>query len=472
MGVNLSAVTRVAAVPMLLPAPPLRQQLGLLRRLFQNPTAVLDELVQQYGAMYRFGAGPARMAVIGDPLALRELFSMPNDHFRWGHKFNVLGFVVGKQSLIVSDGDEHFRRRAAVSAAFTRRRLNGWIPTIVERTDHTVDRLIADLGGGEREVDLYPFGRALVLEIVVRSMFGENLAARATEIGELFERPQAYLESPAIKQFPHPFPRTKRARVRADRRAIDAIIDERIAELRAQSFAEPADPRDVLAALVAEGNLTDGEIRDQVATLIGAGYDTTAASLSWMFWCVSQTPAIWQRLRDEADAVFGALGGEPTTDAEVIARLDLANRVMRETTRLHPAGVVAPREAARDVTVAGYLIPKGTMILWSAYLAGRDPRVWAEPLHFDPDRFVGPASDLSDEQKALETFAWVPFGRGARNCIGFALAQMELTLIIARLAQRLNIASTAAAIPPPVGMVVNRPAGGAPMLVSARQRAS
>lgn len=445
-----------------LPAPARRYQPGLLRRILADPAPVLDELSERYGPMCGFGAGPLRMAVVGDPAALRELFSMPTEHFRWGHKFNVLGFVVGKESMIVSDGDDHARRRASVQAAFSRRRLNGFIPMIVERTDQMIDRLVESLAGTEREIDLDSFGRALVLEIVVRSMFGERLAARSTEIGELFERPQAYLESPAIRQFPHPFPATARSRVRADRRALDAIIDSQIAMLRTQGSS---DPLDVLAALVADGTLSDGEIRDQVVTLIGAGYDTTAASLSWMFWCVSFEPGLWQRLRNEADEVFGPLDRVPAADAHSLARLDLVNRVMRETTRLHPAGVLSPREAARDVTVGGYRIPKGTLILWSAHLAGRDPRAWAEPLRFDPDRFLAP----SNEQKALADMAWVPFGRGARNCIGFALAQMELTLIIARIAQRLDVTSTASEIPRPVGMVVNRPAGGAPMRVSARR---
>ena len=137
---------------------------------------------------------------------------------------------------------------------------------------------------------------------------------------------------------------------------------------------------------------------------------------------------------------------------------------MRETLRLHPAGVVSPREAAVDITVGGCRIPKGTLILWSAHLAGRAAPAWPDPLRFDPDRFV----DASPEQKALGDIAWVPFGRGARNCIGFALAQMELTLIIARLAQRLDLAATGTTMPKPVGMIVNRPGGGAPMQVQSR----
>jgi cytochrome P450 len=450
------ATTLIDARP--LPRPPAARQLGYVRRILADPQPVLDELRSQYGPIVGLGAGPLRMAVVGDPSALRELFQMANDAFVWGHRFNVVGFVVGERSMIVSDGDDHTRRRSSVRAAFSRRRLNGWVPMIVERTDVAVDRLIDDLGGAAGEADLYRVARGLVLEVVVRSLFGERLEARAAEIGDLFWRPQAYLESPAIRQLPHRFPYTRRARVRQDRRAIDAIIDGEIGFRRAQPSG---DPLDVLETLVADGGLTDAEVRDQVVTLIGAGYDTTAATLAWMVWCTSLADGLWGRLREEADAVFPATG---PPDGSTLARLDLASRVMRETTRLHPAGAISPRQAARDLTVAGYRVPRGTMILWSAYLAGRDPAAWPAPLTFDPDRFVDP----DPGQQALADLAWVPFGRGARNCIGFALAQMELTLIIARLAQRLDIEPIARRLPRPVGMVVNRPEGGAPMRVTPR----
>jgi hypothetical protein len=447
------------AVP--LPHPPARAQLRYIRTILRDPQPVLDELRDRYGPIVGLGAGPMRMAIIGDPVALRELFGTSTDAFRWGHRYNVLGFVVGDGSMIVSDGPEHKRRRASVQSAFSRRRLNGWIPMIVERTDAAIDRVASQLGDREEIIDLYPVGRALVLDIVVRALFGERMASRVQEIGDRFQGPQDYLESPAIKQLPHPFPHTTRARVRADRKALDAVIDEAIAEHRARPTG---DPLDVLESLIVDSDLSDAEIRDQVVTLLGAGFDTTSATLAWMLWCTSLTPDLWPRLRAEADDVYGPLEAAPHADESALAQLELANRVMRETTRLHPAGVISPRQAARDVVVGGYRIPKGTLILWSAHLAGRDPEAWTDPLRFDPDRFIDPAP----EQRALADIAWVPFGRGARNCIGFALAQMELTLIIARLAQRLDIAATSDREPRPVGMVVNRPMGGAPLRVGAR----
>ena len=445
-----------------LPHPPLARQPRLLRTIFTDTQDALDELAATYGPVVGLGSGPVKLAVVGDPVALRELFGLPVASFRWGHKFNVLAFVVGDQSMIVSDGAEHKRRRSAVQAAFSRRRLNRWIPMIVDRADATIDRVAADLGDGGSVVDLYPLGRTIVLEVVVRSLFGERLAARAEEIAGLFRAPQAYLESPAVRQIPHPLPFTRRSRVRADRKALDVLIDGEIARVRADPSG---DPFDVLETLVTEGTLTDHEIRDQVVTLMGAGFDTTSATLAWMVWCASLTDGLWERLRAEADAVLGPVDGPATADDAALAALDLAHRTMRETTRLHPAGVIAPREAAVDVVVSGYRIPKGTLVLASAHLAGRDPRAWVDPLSFDPDRFIDP----DPERAALADIAWVPFSRGARNCIGFALAQMELTLILARLAQRLDITAVPGASKPrPVGMVVNRPEGGAPMYVRAR----
>jgi len=420
-----------------------------------------------YGPVAGLGLGPVRFAIVGGPAELKELFALPSDRFLWGHKFNPLPVVVGKGSMIVSDGADHKRRRSSVQTAYSRRRLNSWIPTIVEQSDAAIDRVAATLDGKTGDVDLYPVGRLLVLNVVIRAFFGERFAARAEEIGDLFQAPQDYLESPALRQLPHPFPFGARPKVKAARKAIDAVLDAAMADCRR---APSGDPNDVLETLVQDGSLSDSEIRDQVETLIGAGYDTTAASLSWMFWCAALEPGVWARLRAEADEVFGPFGDaregsdEAPRDHVLLNRLVFANHVMHETLRLHPAGVVAPRQAAADVRIGGEVIPKGTFILWSAHLAGRDPVAWPDPLRFDPERFA----DLSPEQKAVADEAWVPFGRGARNCIGFALAQMELTLMISRFAQRLDVTPTTKVAPHPVGMVVNRPTGGVPMKVSLR----
>ena len=307
-----------------LPGPPLSRQVAPLRQIFTQPHPVLDTLAATYGPCFRLGLGPLRLAIFGDPVVINELLAMPVASFRWGHPLNVLGFVTGPTSLVVSDGADWKRRRAPLQSAFSRRRINRWIPSILDQTDAALDSLVEDLGGRTEVRDLYPTGRRLVLQIVVRTLFGERMASRAGEIGDLMQRPQDYLESPAIRQVPHPFPRTARARVRADRAAFEALIDEQIADRRRHPSG---DPLDVLETLVAESGLSDAEIRDQVITLVGAGFDTTAASIAWSMRCVPLVPGLLQRLREEADEVLGPPGRSvPPADDAALARLDLASR--------------------------------------------------------------------------------------------------------------------------------------------------
>ena len=445
-----------------LPGPSGVETFRRVRQLFRDPSTALDGLHDAYGPISELRLGPTRIVVIGEPGLLHQMFSMPAESFRWSHKFNMVGvrFVVGSGSMIVSDGDDHHRRRSSVQTAFTRRRLNSWIPMIVARTDRAIDHIIP-IDTQETELDLYPVGRNLILGITVHAFFGERFAQRAGEIGELYERPQHFIEAPAIKQLPHPFPFTARSGVRADRRAIDAIIDAEISERRSQPTG---DPFDILEAIVIDGLLSDAEIRDQVRTLIGAGYDTTASALAWMLWCAALSPDAWPRLRAEADAVFGPIDAPTEPDHVALAGLEFAQRVVRESLRLHPAGLIGARMAATDLRIGTHLIRKGALVVWSPHLAGRDPGSWTDPLRFDPDRFA----NLTAEQKTITDQAWVPFGRGPHMCIGFALAQMELTLIIARLAQRLDLTPMSTELPHPIGMVVNRPTGGAPFRVSAR----
>ncbi len=337
---------------------------------------------------------------------------------------------------------------------------------IVQRTDAAIDDLIASPDGVPRIVDLYPIGRDLILGITIHAFFGERLARRTAEFSDLFQRAQAFIEAPAIKQLPHPIPFTARSRVRADRREIDRIIDDEVADRRAHPVG---DPLDILEVLANDSTLSDSEIRDQVDTLIGAGYDTTASALAWLLWRTASEPGVWQQLRAEADLVLGPLDGRSAEpDERSFARLDYTQRVVRESLRLHPAGLIGARVAAGDLNLGQHRISKGTLIVWSPYLAGRDDSVWADPLRFDPDRH----RDMTPEQKAVTDQTWVPFGRGPHMCIGFVLAHMELTLVLARLAQRLDLTPTSSKVPRPVGMVVNRPEGGAPFGVSPRHASS
>jgi cytochrome P450 len=425
------------------------------RGLTGDPCPTLDLLSAELGPTFEIAAGVMRMVVVGNPAHLTELYATPTDAFLWGHRLNVLRLYVGDGSMIVSDGDDHRRRRGVAQPAFARRRLDGWVPMIVDEADTTIDETIARSDG---VVDLFPVGRALVLRIVINALFGRAFSTRSAEIDRLIEPAKAYLEQPFVRQLPHPLPFTRRARVRTARAQFDALIDAEIARRRADKAAGSGD---VLELLLASGDLSDSEVRDQVVTLIAAGYDTTTSSLAWTLLRAAGTPGVWARLRAEADVALQA--------AEVsLAQLPYAKAVVREALRLHPAGVFSPRQATRDIEIGPHTIRKGAFILLCPYLSGRDATAWPDPLRFDPDRHL----DADGTDSAPLNPAWVPFGRGPRHCIGFALAEIELVLVVARIAQRLDVDLASSTMPLPYGMVVNRPTGGVRATVRRRPRVS
>jgi len=135
------------------------------------------------------------MVVVGSPPLIHDVLMQPNDRYRWDTRLSPFPFVIGKCTMIASDGPDHRRRRGAVRQAFGRRRLQRWIPMIVERTDVAIDDLLAS-GARRSSTDLYPVGHRLLIEIVVRALLGERLVERTEEIDVRFARAQRYLSTP------------------------------------------------------------------------------------------------------------------------------------------------------------------------------------------------------------------------------------------------------------------------------------
>ena len=387
----------------------LRSNVRVLRRLLNDPTTALDECADTYGPTFSVRVGPMHIVVVGDPAHLTEVFGQPNTSYRWGFAMNVLGFIVGPTSLIVSDGDAHRCRRSAVQPAFARRRLDGWIPMIVSEADAMIDDRLRPVLGRSGIADMYPLGKDLVLAITVRAFFGNGLQHRTEEIGAIFDELQAYLELPGHKQIPHRLPFTQRARARAARHAFDRIVDNEVERRRIHAAADPEGAAegtgDLLDVFVhdTESAMTTEEIHDQVNTLIGAGYNTTAATLAWTVQRALTTPGVWARLAAEASDAFAS---SAPPGADVLANLPYASAVVHEALRLHPAGSFAPRQAITEVAVGDHIITKNAMVLWSPYLAGRNALAWDHPLEFRPERHM----DNSPEEAARMDAAWVPFG--------------------------------------------------------------
>ncbi len=407
------------------------------RGLLNEPTVAVPALAAEFGTTFGVHLGATTIVVVGDRELIKVVLTGPQERYRWGPLFRVaLGVFVGPTSLLVSDGEDHARRRGLVQPTFALRRLQAWRALILDELDRMIDALPV----GE-PVDLAPRIQATIRRVVVRVLFGETLDA--DDIGERLAPAAAYINRPMAKQLPHPFPLGARQRARDSRASFDAVLDAEIARRREHD----AERDDILETLLATPDLGPRELRDQVVSLIGAGYDTTTATASWAILRAAPRADVWSRLRAEADTA-GADDRRPWAEA-----------VVHESLRIHPAGAYAPRLVAQSFDLGPHRVRRGNLIAWSPLLAGRDPRSWPDPMRFDPTRHLGGEDP---------EYAWVPFGAGSRSCLGFGLARMNLTLLASRLAERVDLELASDEVPPPVGVVTAHPHGGVPVTVTAR----
>jgi cytochrome P450 len=175
--------------------------------------------------------------------------------------------------------------------------------------------------------------------------------------------------------------------------------------------------------------MDDRQLRDEVATLFLAGYETTAAALAWAFYYLPRHPEAMQKLQAEVDTV---LGGRQPTFAD-LPKLSYTRMVFQEILRLCPPAYWVARTAKQDDVIDGYPIPAGTHVAALVYMYQRHPEVWSNPDAFDPERFT------PENSAGRHPFAWIPFGAGQRLCIGRDFALMEGQLALAMIAQRYQI---------------------------------
>ncbi len=378
-----------------------------------RPTSVFDRCAERYGELFTL-----RLAVLGthvyvaDPALVRAVFTGDPKALHAGEAYQIMEPVSGPSSLFLLDESEHLRMRKLLLAPLHGDRLERWREEIADVT--------------EREVGSWPLGaafplrpstEAITLELIMRIVFGMSSGSRrANELRRLLPRLFAVtlLQAPA---FIHPAfrqdlgrrsPWGRFVRLRA---RIDELLYQEIAERRAElAGASESEREDVLSRLLCvtdeEGEpLSDRELRDQLITMLLAGHETTASSLSWAFERLLRHPAALGRLREELEA--GETG--------------YLQAVIKETLRSRPVGAHVARKLTEPLALGGYDLDPGTIVAISIYLLHHSPRMFEAPREFRPERFL-------EGQPA--SYAWIPFGGGVRRCIGSGLATLEMEVVI------------------------------------------
>jgi cytochrome P450 len=438
-----------------LPGPSGLDHLRCMVDFVRHPYETLLAQHRRFGPVIQIGFGHVRLVYLLGPEANQLIMAERADNFRWREAYDVLVPIAGETALIVSDGQVHKRRRRLVQPAFHKNRLDAYLQFVTESVDDTLKGFTPG-----RTLDIYQELRSTIRRIVIRSLFGENLARQSETLGRLIQDMLDFVNMVLVPQIKLELPGLPYRKFMRARRALDELVYAEIARRR----AAPDEGDDVMALLLATrdesgDSLSDVEVRDQVVSLITAGYETTSAALGWAMYSLLVHPEMWEQASAEARRLPG--DRPPTTDD--LAKLTYLDGIISETLRLYPSVFIGVRKAAEAFTFQGHAIPAGSMVAYSPYVTHRIPSLYPDPERFDPARW-----DLSAPGRRAPTpYEYVPFGGGSRRCIGAGFALLDMKAVLARVlgSTRLSLVSRTVT---PTGFSAMYPKEGISVRVEAR----
>ncbi|MGI5380392.1 cytochrome P450 [Streptomyces sp. CA-251387] len=395
---------------------------------------LLSQVREQLGGVAGFRLGPALTVLVTGPQAIQHVLArMPERYVKRSHRARLL---VG-DGVIAATGEAWQRQRRLLQSQFTGTGMRRYEQRITEAARITAKRWEA-YGRTGQTLDIGREMHRFALDAIWRSLTGHPLDdATARELEAVEAVGSALPTLPADTD-------EARDAVAADLARIDTVA-RRAIEAARSGAAGPDGPGllHVLTEAAAERpEYTDQLIRDELVTLLAAGHETTATTLTWLYLLLDRNPAA----REQALAA-GDEGSQQRRQA--------IQALVHETLRLYPSAWLLPRHAAEDDTLAGYAVEAGTDILVCPYLTHRDPELWPDPEQFDPRRFLTPGG------RPAHPGAYLPFGIGPRACLGLQFALRESTVLLEHLLPAHTVTFSSTPTSAKYGITV-RPVGATP----------
>lgn len=409
-----------------------------------------------YGDLYHVRIAGRDIWVCSHPEQVREVLVEGRDIWhriretRRGRPFG-LRMALG-EGLLTTDGPAWQWRRHLINPVFHRELVNNMAKTMIDAGWEMIGRLQATK---DRPVDLLTEMKRVTQDIISRTMFSADLEHEGGRVGAAVDEALVYVakQSRSLVELPVTLPSAARSRFRQAMKDIDEAVFRSIRH-RKQSTGQANDLLGLLLSATDEETgirLSDDQVRNEVATIYGAGHETTANALTWAWHELMQSPDVTERLRAEVDRV-----------ALEVQELEYTRMVLEETLRRRPPVPINGRASTGATRLNGYEVSEGAMAILVVSNIHRHPDFWDRPETFDPQHFSPEA------KRDRHRHAYVPFGAGPHLCIGSNFAMIEGTLLLAMMAKNLILRPAVDLPRPQATAVTMKPVGGLLVYVEGR----
>lgn len=445
----------------LAPNPKGKPIIGNLLEFRQDIIGTMKQGFEAHGDIVRYQLGPQTIHVISHPdLAQAVLVERRSEFIKLDPK-RGLGLVLGNGLVTSLENESWLSQRRMMQPMFHKQRL----ATMGDKMVAAGERLLATWDAGQKvgtTTDISTEMMRVTLDIITQTMFSMDVLGEAGTVGHAIGVGSHFASRQVQNPFAPPLwiPTPGNQTFHRAKAQFDTIITK-IIQTRQQEGGTHGDLLEMLLEARDEDTgegMNPQQLKDEVATIFAAGHETTANTLSWLWFVLSQHPNIRERLELELDTVLE--GRTPTVND--LPNLRYTRQLFNEVLRFYPVVPFTVRRVVVTTTLGGYTLPAGSLVFISFANIHRHPDFWDNPDTFNPDGW------MPDEMKRRHRLAFIPFGAGPRMCIGNNMALMEGELLTAMIAQRYRLhLDTPIAIQKDVAITM-RPRGGLPMRIEAR----
>lgn len=408
----------------ILPGPKTLSTIQVLNWIFR-PMPYMVECAKKYGDLFalKLQSDLPPLIFVHSPEAIQQMLSNDQKELEAPGELNsIFEYLLGKNSVITLSGKAHQRERQLIMPPFHGERMRTYSKLIENITTKVFAQQEKNQFFNVRNIT-----QDITLQVMIEAVFGIYEGERALKLKYLLCEVLEQASSPLRVSFLY-LPKLKEIfgvseiwkRYIQKKEQADQLIYQEIKERRENFDPQRTDILNLLMSARDENNqpMTDVELKDELMTLLVAGHETTATAISWAFYWIHKLPEVREKLLAELDTL------EENYDSSAVFKLPYLTAVCNETLRIHPVGMLTfPRMVKEPISLGGYQLEPGTILLGSIYLVHHREDIYPEPEKFKPERFL---------EKQFSPYQFLPFGGGSRRCVGLAFAQMEMKLILAK----------------------------------------